>query len=55
MIVVDQEKTGRFIQMIRKEKGMTQQELAEKIGVSNKAVSKWETGRGYNSYYCIRK
>ena len=32
---------------LRKERGLTQKELAEKTGVSEKAVSKWETGRGF--------
>lgn len=35
---------GKFIQEIRKEKGLTQKELAELIGVSDKTISKWETG-----------
>ena len=38
--------TGRFISSKRREKGLTQKELAEKLGVTDKAVSKWETGRG---------
>lgn len=37
---------GAFIAQIRKEKGWTQKELAERLNVSDKAVSKWETGRG---------
>ena len=43
---MDQEKIGKFIQMLRKEKNMTQMELANKIGVTDRAISKWENGRG---------
>lgn len=43
--MLNQEKIGRFIAEIRKEKNMTQKELAEKLGISDKAVSKWENGR----------
>ena len=43
---MDQEKIGIFISTLRKEQGMTQQQLAEAIGVSNKTISKWECGRG---------
>lgn len=38
-------KIGGFISELRKEKGLTQKELAEKLNVTDKAVSKWETGR----------
>lgn len=41
------EKTGEFISKIRGELGLTQRELADRIGVTDKAVSKWETGRGF--------
>lgn len=37
--------TGKFICSLRKEKGLTQKQLAEKLNVTDKAVSKWETGR----------
>ena len=39
--------TGKFIQECRKAKGLTQAELAEKISVSEKTVSKWECGKGF--------
>ena len=42
---MDVEKTGRFIAARRRELGLSQQELAERLHVTNKAVSKWETGR----------
>ena len=42
---MDQVKIGKFIADCRKEQGLTQAQLAEKIGVSDRAVSKWETGR----------
>ena len=47
---MDQDKIGEFIQMLRKEKNISQVELAKRIGVSNKAVSKWETGNGLPDY-----
>lgn len=40
------ETIGKFIQEKRKEKNLTQKELAEKLGVTDKAVSKWERGQG---------
>lgn len=42
---MDQVKIGRFIAGLRKEKGMTQAQLAERFGISDRAVSKWETGK----------
>ena len=41
---MDQLKIGRFIAACRKEKGLTQAQLAEKLGITDKAVSKWERG-----------
>lgn len=40
---IDKQKFGTFIAMLRKEKGITQKELAEQLFISDKAVSKWET------------
>lgn len=42
---IDREKFGGFVAALRKEKGLTQQELADRLFLSNKAVSKWETGQ----------
>lgn len=43
---MNQEKIGKFLSELRKERGMTQQQLADAIGVSNKTISKWECGKG---------
>ena len=42
---MNQEKIGKFIAECRKKKKMTQQELADKLGITDKAISKWENGR----------
>lgn len=47
---MNQQKVGKFIQERRKEKRLTQLELAEKLGVSNRTISKWETGRSLPDY-----
>ncbi len=43
---MDQIKTGKFIAQMRKEQGLTQSQLANKLFISNKTISKWETGKG---------
>ena len=43
---MEQEKIGKFIAEIRKDKKLTQAQLAKKIGVTDRAISKWENGRG---------
>ena len=44
---MDQILIGKFISSERKRKGYTQKQLAEKLGISDKTVSKWETGNGF--------
>ena len=43
---MNQECIGKFIANCRKEQKLTQEELAEKLGITAKAVSKWECGKG---------
>ena len=43
---MNQEKIGKFIASCRKQQKLTQEQLAEKLGITYKAVSKWETGKG---------
>ena len=44
VIKMDQIKTGKFIATLRKEKELTQEHLGEKLGVTNKTISRWENG-----------
>ena len=44
---MDQILIGKFIAQERKRKGYTQKQLSEKLGISDKTVSKWETGNGF--------
>lgn len=41
---MNQQKFGALIRVLRREKGMTQKALADRLGLSDKAVSKWERG-----------
>ena len=43
---MNQEKIGKFISELRRRKKLTQEQLAEKLGITDRAVSKWENGRG---------
>ena len=51
---MNQQITGKFISHKRKEKNLTQEQLAEKLGVSNKTVSKWETGKCMPDYAVVK-
>lgn len=41
---MDAGKTGEYLAMLRRARGMTQQEAAEQLNLSNKTISKWESG-----------
>ena len=42
---MDQRKIGEFIAAMRKEQGLTQEERGYRLGVTNKTISRWETGK----------
>lgn len=44
---MDAQKCGEFITKLRKEKNLTQKDLANELNVSDKAISRWETGKGF--------
>lgn len=44
---MDQIKVGAFFKVLRKEKNLTQEQLAEQLGVSGRTVSRWETGNRF--------
>ena len=47
---MDQIKTGKFISALRKDKGLTQMQLAVILGISDKTISKWERGADCRRY-----
>lgn len=51
---MNQRKIGNFIAELRKEKNMTQEQLAEKLGVSNKSISRWENGTTMPDYSLLK-
>ena len=51
---MEQVAIGKFIAKKRKEQNLTQEQLAERLGVSNKTVSKWETGKCMPDYTVIK-
>ena len=52
---MDQIAIGRYIARKRKEQNLTQEQLSEQLGVSNKTISKWETGKCMPDYSLIQK
>ena len=52
---MNQSVIGNFITQKRKEKNLTQAQLAQILGISNKTISKWETGRCMPDYSIIKK
>lgn len=51
---MNQEKIGKFILECRKEKGLTQEQLAEKLGVTSKSISRWENGNTMPDYSLLK-
>lgn len=51
---MDKIKIGEFILDCRKEKGLTQEQLAEKLGVSSKSISRWENGNTLPDYSLLK-
>ncbi len=51
---MNQEKIGKFIAQCRKEKKITQGQLAEKLGVTNKSISRWENGKNMPDYSILK-
>lgn len=51
---MDTQKIGRFLKELRKENNMTQEQLGERIGVTNKTVSRWETGNYMPPIECLK-
>lgn len=51
---MDYEKTGKLIQEMRKERELTQMTLADKLGVTDRAVSKWERGKSFPDVSMLR-
>jgi len=52
---MNQEKIGKFISQRRKEKNITQNDLAEKLNVSNRTVSRWENGKNMPDYSILKE
>ena len=51
---MDVQKIGAFLKELRKQNNMTQEQLGEKVGVTNKTVSRWETGKYMPPIECLK-
>lgn len=51
---MDTQKIGKFLKELRKQSGLTQEQLGEKLGVTNKTVSRWETGNYLPPIECLK-
>ncbi len=51
---MDTQKIGKFLKELRKQNNMTQEQLGEKIGVTNKTISRWETGNYMPPIECLK-
>ena len=52
---MEKHRLGNFISLLRKEKGLTQRELAEALCITDKAISRWETGKSYPDVEMLQK
>lgn len=51
---MDVQKIGEFLKELRKQNNMTQEQLGERVGVTNKTVSRWETGKYMPPIECLK-
>lgn len=51
---MDTQKIGKFLKLLRTQHNMTQEQLGEKLGVTNKTISRWETGNYLPSIDCLK-
>ena len=52
---MNQIKIGNFIKQCRKEKNLTQEELAQKLGTTSKSISRWENGNTMPDYSILKQ
>ena len=52
---MDTKKIGMFLKELRKQNNMTQEQLGEKLGVTNKTISRWETGNYMPPIECLKR